>query len=205
MRKLFLLFLTVGVLIFSGCSSIGSRVITIGKIDVPNGKSYVRMLIGQKDYENLKKGKPFIAYSTFIITNVNGKHMPFANNHCKYEDKFYEIAYFAKAMGYKAIGFREYNNATNYYSVLDKSMISNANDFKKFLKKPENNIFIAQPVYYKIKPFNVFTIDTDDMLKVFKPYKCENIVKRGLYLRPNIKVTNYEDSYKLYSNFIKYY
>ena len=203
MRKSIILFLTIAVLIFSGCSGFGPRVITVGKIDVPNGKSYGRMLINQKDYKNYKEGKPFTAYFGFVITNVNGKHMPFAANHCKYKDKYYEIAYFAKAMGYKAIGFREYRSATSYYSALDKDMIINAKDFDKFLKKHE--IFIASPIYYKTKPFNVFTIDVDNMLQVFKSYKCENIVKRGLYLRPNIKVTNYEDSFKLYSNLIKYY
>jgi len=174
MRKKIISVLSLTILFFmtimtAGCSV---KLATIHKdVKIRNGERYVRLRIN----ENL----PNIIQQIDFVQNVHGVY----NDAYSYEDidwwkpTVYEAAYYAKKKGYKSIYFI-FDRQKN---LLNEKMVSSAQDLLKVVPDIDAYPFMTEAVLYKTKPIDKFTVDTDDILKTFAPYKLKNIVKRVLY------------------------
>ncbi len=174
MRKIFISFLSLTALFFitimtTGCTY---KVMTIRKdVNIPDGKRYVRLRINE-DLPEVIRGIDF-------VQNVHGTyHLAYAYEDIKWwRPTVYEAAYYAKKNGYKSIYFTfDYRK-----KLLNEKMVSSAQDLLKVVPHIDVYPFMTQAVLYKTKPLNKFTVDTDDILRTFAPYKLKNVVKRVLY------------------------
>ena len=173
----------VSVVMFSGCATSTPKGIYIGKINVAENQRYVRTLIS-KQAPNMTK------IMLEIDENSGGfHHLAYVKD--LWKSKIYEIAYYAKKKGYESVYFELNLND----KIANKKMISSANDLLETLPKLYKYPFVANAELYRKKPFGKFTIDTDELLKVFAPYKDNRIIKRAEFFNDRnmkCKVKSYQ-------------